>query len=687
MFSVGELCSASLATDAAAFRGSIKTHSQKHLTHAERNGNRSSLVVKPKTQSHTFAYLPARNVPSGRPRGHTATYILQVFRAAPTYFPAYRRSSHSSPLISPVRPPSKHDRLDQVSLGFYTPDTTTSHKLALAVFQAVHPPLLLPSNYRRQEEEAHDLFSQCAALQSLQSCRGMSNIDGRDHSPGHVNLGLEDERDHGRLRSFQAYPAQQLSSSEPATSQPTSTNASFTSQGTSIASTVTSPENRPRVLHVSTILNPSPESGTRVPSQHAYRPYDVSRRQSLAHIGSPPSMNSSMTSSFGPNLSHPSSPAERFRSGSFPHHGNNPTRQHLARPRLPRGSIPGLISAHEQPLSPIPRPRRAASMAGIRPDTHAVSPMELPHPPLPGPSSNFPSGYPFPPVSSSVLSYSTAPAAGQPPLPPFSSAPDPGNSRRTTVHGFQENFVHGPPGRGSGNQVFQTQQGQISAGGGMAAHYPSHPMMMGNGMGFVDTTAGSKGAAEKRARNAKASARFRQRRADRGKELTIKVKDMEATIKNLEEERDSFRGRAQSMEEERDYWMRQAQLEAQARQTQARQAQVQQVPAEGSGQSQRLQHPQLHHAHNVPSLFARSETPVPAYAPVQSYASTPGNYPGPERLQSVTGLLSGRSSAYTSATEHQTPIPSVSAAQPQVTLPPVSSAQQQQSPPPHTSAT
>lgn len=510
-------------------------------------------------------------------------------------------------------------------------------------------------------------------VETLQRLPGLNHMSPHQSTPGtpRRHFYTEDERDRKDSQasshpSHFAAPTPHQPSSEDSSSQFRPVNPSFISQPsnhTPLPSAVTSPEHRPRALHVSTILNPSPESPSNR-SPHGYRPYDIPRRRSLAQTGSPPSaqrghMNPAEQ---GPNISHPSSPsisygpasdpADRYSNGPYPHPLNSaPTARRSAgtpvRSRSLRGSSSSIVTKTE-PHQPPPitairteirsEPMISRTLEPPQPTLHGPPPT-LPPPPAP-PTPIQPS-FSLPPVTSS-LAYTSGPTFPGATYTPINK-PSTGSliSTTPTVQGLQADFLRKPlvgaPPMSQGLSTVHGEQGGVAAIGGPAGHFaPAYPMMsLGNMRIPVDTTAASKGADEKRARNAGASARFRARRREREKEMAEKIAHLENAVKRLEEERDGWKMAAEQLQER---------LQQQQQQQQPRQ----------EGQQQ-----------NIPNIFARSEAPASGYVPALSYAPTPSNYPGPERIESGSSF-SHRSNGqpYTPTSEHL-PSHSVSAPPPQ----------------------
>ncbi|KAI5844563.1 hypothetical protein DFP73DRAFT_59960 [Morchella snyderi] len=311
----------------------------------------------------------------------------------------------------------------------------------------------------------------------------------------------------------------------------------YTSQASepSIASTVTSPEQRPsRLLDVSNILNPTPQRS----AQH-------SRATSLAHFGSPRA--STPTIHHGTQRSLPPSPIDLSHSGDASRGGSGfprriapgpPSAQHR---HSTRHSLSGIISAQENPF-PLGTPRRPAGYAS---DAHS-SAAAPPPPHLPAPPSGHQSpAFPFPSVPTSMQ---YAPSSFSTPMSSASASPN--TSYSTYVQSAQSplppstpTFNH--PGYSLGHPSTPINNPYPLS---LSTHGPhgGYPMMsLNTAHGAIqipiDTTAASKSADEKRKRNAGASARFRQRRKEREREMSTRISDLEQRVKKVEEERDYYR--------------------------------------------------------------------------------------------------------------------------------------------------
>lgn len=447
----------------------------------------------------------------------------------------------------------------------------------------------------------------------------------------------------------------QASIKQPATSQLPSVSVTGTS-----TSTVTSPEHRPRALHVSTILNPSPDSNNPSP-HHGYHPYDASHRRSGVQAGSPTALlPSSMTSSFASGagvISHPSSPIggspreldrrlQGHTVGRGPRYSNDvynpPSVRHpaSARPRPLRGSGSSSFmtpDSSEATTSPLSRHRRASSLASLLPGNH---------PDLTSTATR------APPVSNTL----EPPMATQPPRPYFPQLrmPPGALTAQTSMAPYTPSF----PITGATYGSSQSSYGADSLSAAPTAGQPlpgdfahemvggrpalprgpvagqdigTYPMSLANGMTVnvpIDTTKASKNADEKRARNARASARFRKNRNKKEQALKAQNTDLDTENKTLKAENNELRmennelrTERQGLLSERDYW-RNAALTGRT-----------QTGEGAQHEQQQQQQPPI-----APSIFTRSETQAPTYGPVPAYAPIPGNFPGPERLESVTGL-------------------------------------------------
>ncbi|KAI5803800.1 hypothetical protein EDC01DRAFT_627613 [Geopyxis carbonaria] len=357
-----------------------------------------------------------------------------------------------------------------------------------------------------------------------------------------------------RLRRFAAYASQSTSSETAASSQHTSTNASFASQPSeaSILSSVASPEQRPRALHVSTILNPSPQQR------------ESPRRGSLANLGSPRSISGPTQVRRGGAAHTPpvefstETSSENYHGGSYPRRlpptlsGTGPASVRARHTH--RASLSGIMSAQDNPF-PYPAPRRDSpfrpgnQQTGGQISTPPGPPPLRPPPPAPPPPQ---SGFSFPPVSSG-LSYSPGYSLSTPhsstnnsPSSTYSSysAQPPGQSSLSTTPTFNHAGFQSIPGT-PGGTVQHGGSPYGLAGPSQSAHGTFPMMSLNTAHGTmqipVDTTAASKIADEKRKRNAGASARFRQRRKEREREMSTRIAELEQRLKKAEDERDYYR--------------------------------------------------------------------------------------------------------------------------------------------------
>lgn len=308
----------------------------------------------------------------------------------------------------------------------------------------------------------------------------------------------------------------------------------FPSQEASIASTVTSPEQRPsRLLDVSNILNPTPQRSV----QH-------SRAASLAHFGSP--RTSTPRIHHGDQRSLPPSPIDLSHSSDASRGGGNtysrriaPAGQPSTHPRhSTRHSLSGIISAQDNPF-PLGTPRRP----GYGSDVHPAAPPLPPHLPVP-PSGHQSPAFPFPSVS--TLQY--APSSFSTPMSSASASPN--TSYSSYVQSAQSphppstpTFNHSGYSLGHPSTPINNPYPLSLSTHGPHGGYPMMSLNTAHGAIQIpiDTTAASKSADEKRKRNAGASARFRQRRKEREREMSTRISDLEQRVKKVEEERDYYR--------------------------------------------------------------------------------------------------------------------------------------------------